>query len=229
MLAALLARKSSTAGASNIAIQILLDNCTAVACVNKSEGTRSKSLCTIAARIARWWEDRLLTVSAFYLPVALNILAVTDEASDWMLDPTVFRQLQDIWDPQVDLFAAKENRQQDLFARWQHQPRFGHRNPGTQFWWVWCASPLEFCQHSTGSCWIRRLCSHPLVLSRTLSLAAWRFYGNEIAQGLSIGVVELLLGEIRNATTASYQRAWTVDALYVFARVKIRCLPAWFK
>jgi hypothetical protein len=44
------------------------------------------------------------------------------DVSDWMLDQSVFRQLQTIWDPQVDLFAANWNRQLELFASWQHQP-----------------------------------------------------------------------------------------------------------
>lgn len=65
-------------------------------------------------RIAEWCEDRLLTVSAVYLPGALNILAdrlsrMRPDVSDWMLDQSVFRQLQTIWDPQVDLFAANWN------------------------------------------------------------------------------------------------------------------------
>ncbi|KAI9559512.1 hypothetical protein GHT06_013506 [Daphnia sinensis] len=93
--AALWALKSFTARASNIAIQFMLDNRTAV------------------AYIARWCEDCLLTLSAVYIPGALNILTdplsrIRPGASDWMLDPTVFRQLQANWDPQVDL--------------WQHQP-----------------------------------------------------------------------------------------------------------
>jgi hypothetical protein len=44
------------------------------------------------------------------------------DVSDWMLDQSVFRQLQTIWDPQVDLFAANWNRQLELFTSWQHQP-----------------------------------------------------------------------------------------------------------
>jgi hypothetical protein len=53
LLAALWALKSFTAGASNIAIQLMLDNRTAVAYVYKSGGTHSKNFCTIVARIAR--------------------------------------------------------------------------------------------------------------------------------------------------------------------------------
>jgi hypothetical protein len=89
LLAALWALKSLTAGASNIAIQLMLDNRTAVAYVYKSGGTHSKNLCTIVARIARWCEDHLLTVSAVYLPGALNILAdrlsrMRPNVSDWI-------------------------------------------------------------------------------------------------------------------------------------------------
>lgn len=67
LLTALWALKSFTARASNIAIQLMLDNRTAVTYVNKSEGTHSENLCAIAAQIARWCEDRLLMVSAVYL------------------------------------------------------------------------------------------------------------------------------------------------------------------
>jgi hypothetical protein len=74
LLAALWALKSFTAGASNIAVQLMLDNRRAVAYVNKSGWTSSKNVCSIAARIAIWCEDRLLTVSAVYLPGALIFL-----------------------------------------------------------------------------------------------------------------------------------------------------------
>jgi hypothetical protein len=89
LLAALWALKSLTAGASNIAIQLMLDNRTAVAYVYKSGGTHSKNFCAIMARIARWCEDHLLTMSAVYLPGALNILAdrlsrMRPNVSDWI-------------------------------------------------------------------------------------------------------------------------------------------------
>jgi hypothetical protein len=229
LLAALWALKSFTAGASNIAIQLMLDNRTAVAYVNKSGGTRSRNLCSIAARIAEWCEDRLLTVSAVYLPGALNILAdrlsrMRPDVSDWMLDQSVFRQLQSIWDPQVDLFAANWNRQLELFASWQHQPEamavdafslnwslfLGYAFPPfsliqrclnkirkdraemvliapiwpAQPWYPVLLSlvcePPRILPTCSGILSDPLGCPHPLVSSRTLSLAAWRLSGDDM-------------------------------------------------
>ena len=127
LLAALFALQSFTARASNVTIQLMLDNRTAVAYVNKSGGTRSEKLRIIASEIVHWCEDRGITLSAVYLPGALNVLAdrlsrMRLDASDWKLNPDLFRRLQSLWSPQVDLFASRWNRQLDQFVSWHHQP-----------------------------------------------------------------------------------------------------------
>jgi hypothetical protein len=274
LLAALWALKSFTAGASNIAIQLMLDNRTAVAYVNKSGGTRSRNLCSIAARIAEWCEDRLLTVSAVYLPGALNILAdrlsrMRPDVSDWMLDQSVFRQLQSIWDPQVDLFAANWNRQLELFASWQHQPEamavdafslnwslfLGYAFPPfsliqrclnkirkdraemvliapiwpAQPWYPVLLSlvcePPRILPTCSGILSDPLGCPHPLVSSRTLSLAAWRLSGDDMRPRAFREEWSSFCWEQIVIPQQLHTRApGTVGVLGVFTRVKIPCL-----
>lgn len=121
LLAALYALKSFTSQASRIAVQLMLDNITAVHYVNKSGGSRSEGLCRISAEIVAWCESRSININAVYLPGAQNIVAdrlsrAPPDSSDWMLNPAVFGHLRARWSLQVDLFASVWNRQMDRFV-----------------------------------------------------------------------------------------------------------------
>ena len=112
LLAALNALKSFTEKASNVSIQLMMDNQKVVAYVNKAGETRSVELCKIASKIIKWCEERNLDISALYPPDAFNVVAdrlsgERHDASDWKLQPLIFRAIKLLWDPDVDLFALE--------------------------------------------------------------------------------------------------------------------------
>ena len=79
LLAAFLALKTLTANSSNISVNLVLDNSTAVSYVNIAGGTKSKALCRISKSIVDWCESRSLSITATHLPGVLNSIA--DEQS----------------------------------------------------------------------------------------------------------------------------------------------------
>ena len=76
----------------------MMDNVTAVNYVNKAGGTKSASLNDISQRIISWCEYRSISLHAFYPPGDLNREAdlqsrVRLDASDWMVNPSVFSRI----------------------------------------------------------------------------------------------------------------------------------------
>ncbi|XP_077346335.1 uncharacterized protein LOC143989955 [Lithobates pipiens] len=95
-------------------VQVLTDNATAVAYLNRQGGTRrSRSLQVLAMEILRWAERHLLSLSAVHLKGDLNRLAdflSRNPIREWSLNPEVFSMIAGKWGlPEVDLFASKEN------------------------------------------------------------------------------------------------------------------------
>ena len=127
LLGAFYALQTFTKESSNISVQLLLDNTTAVAYVNKCGGTHSRTLSDISAKIINWCESRNISLSASHVPGILNSVADLEsrsnlDASDWMLLSIRFKALQAIWPADIDLFAAAWNRQLPKFVSWIPQP-----------------------------------------------------------------------------------------------------------
>ena len=127
LLAAFNALRTFASNASNVSIHLMLDNATSVAYINKCGGTHSTSLSDLALEIIGWCELRHLAVQAFHVAGKDNVIAdyhsrFHTDASDWRLDPLVFKKLQSVWEAKVDLFAANWNKQLDCFVSWKHQP-----------------------------------------------------------------------------------------------------------
>ena len=99
-----------------------MDNTTAVHYVNKIEGTISFELCMLALGMWEWSDARNIHLSAVCLPGQLNLIADTlscliDLDSDWMLNPSVLRQVCSTYNiPKVDLFATRVNSQVPNFV-----------------------------------------------------------------------------------------------------------------
>jgi len=128
LLAALKTLEFFTSSVRDCTVTIEVDNSTAVSYINRLGGCRSKPLCSIALRIANWCEDRNLCLNAIFIPGVLNKLADTESrrpfsSGDWMLSPQAFRNIQSIWEVQVDLFASEWNRQLPRFVSWFPQPQ----------------------------------------------------------------------------------------------------------
>jgi hypothetical protein len=114
-------------GAFGQSIRLFLDNSTAVYYVNKSGGSRSLELNQVAVSICNFCEQRQISIKAIHLPGKLNIIADqesrrTQDWSDWMLAPSAFNSLAEIWLMEIDLFAASWNAQLEKFVGWNPQP-----------------------------------------------------------------------------------------------------------
>ena len=98
LLAAFYALKSLMAQSTNLEINLILDNSTAVSYINKHEGSRSRALCDISSSIVSWCEFHDLSLTTTHLPGILNSIAdeqsrTSLDASDWMLCRSPARKL----------------------------------------------------------------------------------------------------------------------------------------
>ena len=97
------------------AVQILTDNTTVAAYINKQGGTRSKAMNDLAAKIWRWCRSHQIFPIASYIPGQVNPLADFLSRgqclpSEWTLNQEVFNHLNSIWAPlEIDLFATSLN------------------------------------------------------------------------------------------------------------------------
>jgi len=104
-------------------VNLLSDNTTVVAYVNKQGGTRSASLNAQASGLIRWTAGRDIELRARHIPGNRNVLADRLSrpgaaiSSEWMLHRDLFRQITRVrWIPTVDLFATRWNAQVDQFV-----------------------------------------------------------------------------------------------------------------
>ncbi|KZS06357.1 Uncharacterized protein APZ42_030220 [Daphnia magna] len=127
LLGALFALKSFVGASHRLSVKMYLDNSTAVCYINKGGGTRSAELTSIAKLITDFCEQRQLSIEAVHLAGALNIEADAEsrsgpDASDWVLNRDVFRNLREIWPMDVDLFGSFWNAQLPRYVSWRPQP-----------------------------------------------------------------------------------------------------------
>ena len=96
-------------------VQILSDNVTAVAYVNKLGGT-NKIMCTLMNSIFTLTQENNITLSAKFLAGKMNghadFLSRILSPYEWQLHPAVFRMLDRMWGPHtVDRFASETTTQ----------------------------------------------------------------------------------------------------------------------
>lgn len=109
------------------AIELKLDNMTAVACVNRLGSSHPGPLNSIAVELARWCEERRIVIHASHLPGLLNTVADRESRrkpdwSDWKLAPVAFKAIADRWRIEIDLFASSWSAQIEKFSSWRPQP-----------------------------------------------------------------------------------------------------------
>ena len=112
-------------------IQILSDNTTAVACLNKMASTK-QLLMKYTRKIWLWAIQRSIILSAKYLPGIDNEIAdyesrkVEKLDSEWMLRKDIFNDLCGLFGtPDIDMFATRLNCQIDKYVAWKPDP-FAH-------------------------------------------------------------------------------------------------------
>ena len=132
MMAAFFAIKAFAKNCRQISILLLTDNISVVAHVNKMGGTKSTLLTSQVKDLWAWCLQREITVTAQHLPGLENVTADylsrhLSDRTDWMLDPSVFQCLNEVWGPmQVDLFASRFTTQlhrHGLPHSWRPDPR----------------------------------------------------------------------------------------------------------
>ncbi len=144
LIGALFAIQAFVGRSSGIAVRLVLDNATAVAYINHGGGTRSLALTTIAKDLVAWCEKQEIAVEAVHIAGKLNVEADAEsragpDASDWRLDPEVFRKIFQLWPTNIDLFASPWNAQLETFVSWKPQPGALASNAFTLNWEKWAA------------------------------------------------------------------------------------------
>jgi hypothetical protein len=115
---------------------------TAVTYVNKLGGTVSPSMNSIVKELWMWCMNRDITITAEHLPGILNTIAdkesrVMKDRSDWMLNPQIFRKIQQRLGPlEVDMFASRLrlSTQLERFFSWRPDPEAEAVNAFAQDW-----------------------------------------------------------------------------------------------
>ena len=134
-------------------IRLMLDNTTAVACVNNM-GTNHSLLCdTVVRQIWGFCIERELWVSAAYIPGKLNVEADSESRkinldAEWKLNTSLLKQATDIlnYQPEIDLFATRLNCQYEKFVSYRPDPEAFRVDAFSMNWaeLTWYAFP-PFC------------------------------------------------------------------------------------
>ena len=95
---------------------------------------------TIVRELWLWCMNRDITLVAKHLPGVLNTIAdqeswVMRDRSDWMLNPRIFKKIQQKWGPlEVDMFASRLTTQLKRFFSWRPDPEAEALNAFNQNW-----------------------------------------------------------------------------------------------
>ena len=128
LLAGSFAVKSFTKDRLCVHVRLRMDNVSAVAYINRLEGTHSLILSNLALAFWEWALKRNIFLSAEHLSGALNVSADWEsrhfvDSSDWKLCPAIFRSLMQVRGPcALDLFANRLNAQLTQFYSWRPDP-----------------------------------------------------------------------------------------------------------
>ena len=115
-------------------------------------GTKSPLITAQVKELWSWCLQRKISVKAQHLPGVKNVMADylsrhLRDRTDWILDPSVFRCLNNQFGPlQVDLFATRFSRQLLCFFSWRPDPEAEATDAFTQDWSgfahpPWCLIP----------------------------------------------------------------------------------------
>jgi hypothetical protein len=128
LLAISLAVRYFCHSATKVNVLVYTDSTTAIAYINHMGGVRSVGLDTLAIDLWEWCSLKQVVLSAVHIPGVDNSLPDFlsrnfDEESDWMLKPVIFDRLcNQLFRPEIDLFASRINSQLHTFVSWRGQP-----------------------------------------------------------------------------------------------------------
>ena len=108
-------------------VRLMMDNTTAIACINKMESTSSE-LFEVTKQVYEWAIPREITLSAAHIPGVENVVADRESRThnidtEWKLRESIFAALcEKLGTPQIDLFASRLNHQLDRYVSWRPDP-----------------------------------------------------------------------------------------------------------
>ena len=123
------------------AVDVISDNSTTVAYINKVGGTQSPSLCRLALDVWAWCRQHNIYLVASHLSGDRNVLADAlsrrnhRHPTEWTLHNVVTRAIFQRWPtPHVDLFASEKNHKLPVFFSIRPSPSSSGVNVLTQNW-----------------------------------------------------------------------------------------------
>ncbi len=127
LLAAFFTLKCFCSQDSQIHVRLIMDNTTAIACVN-NYGSMKLHLLKLAHEMFNWALSRNILLSAGYIPGVENILADRESRTrnldaEWKLKPKWFEYIvSQFGNPDIDLFASRVNYQMKPYVAWRPDP-----------------------------------------------------------------------------------------------------------
>ena len=123
------------------AVDVLTDNSTTVAYINKEGGTQSPTLCYLALDLWAWCRQHGIYLVANHISGVRNVLADAlsrgkhNHPTEWSLHKTVVRLIFEHWPtPHVDLFASEKNHKLPVFFSVRPSQTSSGINALTQNW-----------------------------------------------------------------------------------------------
>ena len=141
------------------AVDVISDNPTTVAYINKVGGTQSPSLCHLALDVWAWCRQHDIFLVASHLSGDKNVLADAlsrgshRHPTEWTLHNAVTRAIFQCWPtPHVDLFASEKNHKLPVFFSIRLSPSSSGVNALTQNWECLYSNMRIHRRHSSQEC-----------------------------------------------------------------------------
>lgn len=127
LMAAFLGLKSFASEVTNCAILLRIDNTTAISYVNRMGGIQYPHLNNLARSLWKWCEQRGLWVFASYVNSKENradaASRIVNPDTEWSLSDRAFQDIvQYFGQPEIDLFASRDNAKCNSFVSWKQDP-----------------------------------------------------------------------------------------------------------
>ncbi len=125
--AAFFTLKSFCSHLSDVHVRLMMDNTTAIACVNKF-GSMKDYLMEVTDLIYKWAQSRRIHLSAAFVPGIENVLADNESRThntdtEWRLNKVWFDKIvYHFGMPDIDLFASRINAQLACYVSWRPDP-----------------------------------------------------------------------------------------------------------
>ncbi|XP_045763681.1 uncharacterized protein LOC123866270 [Maniola jurtina] len=127
LMAAFLGLKSFASDVTDCAILLRIDNTTAISYVNRMGGIQYPHLNDLARVLWKWCEQRGLWIFASYVNTKENCAdaasRVINPDTEWSLSDEAFHDItQYFGQPEIDLFASRDNAKCSRFVSWKPDP-----------------------------------------------------------------------------------------------------------